>query len=187
MNLRRVRSKGGSIRGFAHRLSTGKRPKSELLMAMMVEEEQRGILKPEIYREFYQAIEQRKQLTLEYLDQAIAEGKTVAAYGASTTTTTLLYHFELGSRLSFIIDDNPIKQGTFSPGLHIPVLPSSELKTRKPDVVVILAWMYANVIIDKNQEYIAQGGKFLVPLADVKVVGRETVVLTGETMERTGT
>ncbi len=169
-DVKRVQSKGGSIRGFAQPLSTGQRPKSELLKNMMAEEERRKITGPEIYRNFFQAIEERKRATLAYLDQARQEGKTVAAYGASTTTTTLLYHFELGERLDYIVDDNPIKQNLFSPGLHLPVLASSELYVRRPNVVVILAWIYADPIIKRHQRFIEEGGEFLIPLPEMKII-----------------
>jgi hypothetical protein len=109
---------------------------------------------------------------LAYLDKAIAEGKTVAAYGASTTTTTLLYHFELEKRIKFIVDDNPLKQGRFSPGAHLPVLPSSELATKRPDIIVILAWIYAEPILKRNQAYVDAGGRFLVPLPEPKIIDR---------------
>lgn len=167
-DVKRVQTKGGSIRVFAQPLSTGMRPKSEQLLGMMEEENRRGILCPDIYRDFFQKIENCKCETLRYLDQALAEGKTIAAYGASTTTTTLLYHFELGSRVSFIVDDNPIKQGLYSPGLHLPVFPSSELQVRRPNIVVILAWIYSDVIIKNNHRYLQDGGEFVIPLPKVK-------------------
>jgi SAM-dependent methyltransferase len=167
-DVMRTGTKGGSIRAFAQPLSTGKRPKSEQLKTLTAEEERRGITKMQIYRDWFAAIESRKQQVLGYLDAALAAGKTVAAYGASTTTTTLLYHFELTARISFIVDDNALKQGLFSPGAHIPVLPSAELAARKPDIVVILAWIYAEPIIRRNSEYIRNGGTFLVPLPIAK-------------------
>ena len=169
-DVTQVSSKGGSIRGFAQPLSTGRRPKTKRLLAMVAEEERRGITRPEIYREYYKAIEQRKQATLGYLSRAKADGKKIAAYGASTTTTTLLYHFELGTYVDFIADDNPIKHYLYSPGFHIPVLPSSELYVRKPDIVVILAWIYAEPIIRRHEKFTQQGGKFLIPLPDLKIV-----------------
>ncbi len=91
-------SKGGSIRGFAQLSSTGKRPRSERFLQMLSEEERRGVTKPAIYLDWFEAIENRKRAVLAYVDAAIAAGKTVAGYGASTTTTTLLYHFELEKR-----------------------------------------------------------------------------------------
>ncbi len=171
-DAKKVKSKGGSIRGFAQPRSTGQRAKSKDLLAMIVEEERRGILQPKIYRDFFESIEKRKKATLNYVKEALAQGKKVAGFGASTTTTTLLYHFELQDKLSFIVDDNPIKQGLYSPGAHIPVLPSSALQTEKPDLVVILAWMYADVMINKSQAYLEAGGEFLRPLPEVRVVNQ---------------
>jgi SAM-dependent methyltransferase len=185
-DVMRTGTKGGSIRAFAQPLSTGKRPKSDQLKTLLAEEERRGITRMPIYRDWFAAIESRKQQVLAYLDAAISAGKTVAAYGASTTTTTLLYHFELTSRISFIVDDNTLKQGLFSPGAHIPVLPSAELATRKPDIVVILAWIYADPIISRNADYIRNGGTFLVPLPVAKTISKHgTSVLEGMGWGRT--
>ena len=169
-HVARTATKGGSIRAFAQPRSTGTRPRSDALSKLISEEERRGITKPKIYRDWFAAIEQRKRQVLAYLDKAIAEGKVVAAYGASTTTTTLLYHFELEGRIQFIVDDNALKHGHFSPGAHLPVLPSTELASKKPDVVVILAWIYAEPILKRNQAYIDAGGTFLVPLPEPRIV-----------------
>lgn len=168
----RTGTKGGSICAFAQLVATGKRAKSSRLAGLMAEETRRGITRPKIYRDWFAAIEQRKKAVLAFLDEALRAGKTVAGYGASTTTTTLLYHFELASRLAFIADDNPLKQGRFSPGAHLPVVPSQELTTRKPDIVVILAWIYAEPIIARNAAFIEAGGTFLVPLPVPNTVDR---------------
>ena len=169
-DVERSATKGGSIRGFAQPMSTGKRPKTGRLLDMFAEEERRGVTQPPIYRAFFQTIERRKQATLDYLDRAVTAGQTVAGYGASTTTTTLIYHFELGSRISFIVDDNPIKHNMFSPGLHLPVLPSSELYSRRPAIVVVLAWLYRDPIIARHRRFIEEGGRFLIPLPEMRIV-----------------
>jgi SAM-dependent methyltransferase len=171
-HVARTATKGGSIRCFAQPKSTGKRPRSAELSQLIAEEERRGITKPQIYRDWFDAIEKAKRSVLSYLDGAIADGKLIAAYGASTTTTTLLYHFELEDRIKFIVDDNALKHGRFSPGAHIPVLPSSELAVRKPDVVVVLAWIYAEPILKRNQAYLEAGGRFLVPLPKPQIVAK---------------
>jgi SAM-dependent methyltransferase len=171
-NVERTSTKGGSIRAFAQPKSTGKRPRSEAYLKLVVEEERRGITGPKIYRDWFDAIEKRKRAVLNLLDNARADGKVVAAYGASTTTTTLLYHFGLEGRVKFIVDDNPLKQGRFSPGAHIPVLSSAMLATERPDIVVILAWIYAEPILKRNEAYIAAGGRFLVPLPEPHIVDK---------------
>jgi hypothetical protein len=142
---------------------------------MLAEESRRRVAALRIYQDWFGAIEKRKQATLAYVDEAIGAGKIVAGYGASTTTTTLLYHFELEGRIEFIVDDNPLKQGMFSPGAHIPVLPSSELTVRRPDIVVILAWLYAEPIIRRNRAYIEAGGQFIAPLPDMKITKSDAI------------
>lgn len=169
-DVERVSTKGGSIRGFAQPMSTGKRLKTDRFVQMLDEENRRGFVRPEIYRTFYQDIEKRKRTVLEYLKQEIATGKTIAAYGASTTTTTLLYHFELQTLLKFIVDDNPLKYNLYSPGAHIPVYSSSELYVSKPDIVVILAWQYATAIINKHDHFTQAGGEFVVPLPSMIIL-----------------
>jgi len=166
----RAPTKGGSVRGFAQPRSTGQRPRSERLDLLFAEEQRRGITRPEIYRDFFQALENRKRVVLDYLDDAIAKGKTIAGFGASTTTTTLLYHFELGSRIRFLVDDNPIKHNTVSPGLHIPVLQSSELYARRPDIVVVLAWIHADKIVERHRQFVTDGGVLLIPLPEMNLV-----------------
>jgi SAM-dependent methyltransferase len=166
----RVPTKGGSIRAFAQPKSTGQRPRSASLIEMMEEEKRRGITQPGIYRQWYQKIEERRQETLDYIDAQIAAGKTIAGYGASTTATTLTYHFELGSRMQYIFDDNPIKHGLYSPGFHLPVRPSSEIYKLKPDVIVILVWTYADVIAGRHAKYLEEGGKFLSPLPGLRII-----------------
>ena len=170
-DVERVSTKGGSIRGFAQPMPTGKRAKTQQYVQMLEEENRRGIAHPKIYRDFYQAIEQRKQAVLAYLENVIAQGKTVAAYGASTTTTTLLYHFELQTRLKCIVDDNPLKYNLYSPGAHIPVYSSDQLyASPPPDIVVILAWQYAAAIMKRHTQFTEAGGKFLIPLPDMAIL-----------------
>jgi SAM-dependent methyltransferase len=169
-HVKRISTKGGSIRAFAQTLSTGDRNKTIELKTMIELEQARGFHAPEIYRKFYLDIEIRKKYTLEYLIKAVRNGKTISAYGASTTTTTLLYHFELQNLVSSIYDDNPIKHYLFSPGAHIPVLPSEKIIEMKPDIIVILAWQYANIIIEKHKNYLQSGGCFLIPLPELRII-----------------
>ncbi len=96
-------------------------------------------------------------------------GHHVAGFGAPAKATTLLYHFDLGQALDFIIDDSPLKQHLFSPGHHLPVLPSQALYERKPSHVVVLAWNFADSIIKKHQAFLDQGGHFIVPLPRLEV------------------
>ena len=61
----------------------------------------------------------------------------------------------------------------FAPGNGVPVLPTSELMKRKPDIVIILAWIHARAIIEKSQDYLNDGGKFVVCTPDVRVIDKD--------------
>ncbi|HWB58602.1 MAG TPA: class I SAM-dependent methyltransferase [Chthoniobacteraceae bacterium] len=168
-DVERIPTKGGSIRGYAQ-LAGGPRKVEPIVGELLALEDKIAFGKPETFRAYGDRINATKTALLDLLAKLRSQGKTVAGYGASATVTTLLHHFELGGKLDFIVDDNPVKQGTYSPGQHIPVLPPSALAERKPDYVVILAWIYAEPIMKKNQAYIDQGGHFIIPNPEVKVI-----------------
>ncbi|MGZ5817164.1 MAG: methyltransferase domain-containing protein, partial [Burkholderiaceae bacterium] len=148
-DVQRISSKGGSIRGFAQRLMEGRHAVTQSVTDMIAEETRRGFDQPAIYHAYGDAIAARKLAVEQVVNAARASGKKVAGYGASTTVTTLMWHFDLTDKLEFLADDNPLKQGLFAPKCHIPVLPSDELYTRRPDYVVILAWNYAEPIMKR--------------------------------------
>jgi hypothetical protein len=98
------------------------------------------------------------------------QDKVIAGYGASVGVTTLLFQFDLGKLIEFLVDDNSIRHGLYSPGHHIPVLPSEALYSRKADYVVVLAWAYLDPIRNRHQRFGDGGGRFVVPLPEVRVV-----------------
>lgn len=169
-DVQRISSKGGSIRGFAQRLPEGRQAVTPRVRELIAEENRRGFDKPAVYRSYGAAIEARKAAVAKLVDEARARGKTVAGYGASTTVTTLMWHFDLTQKLEFLVDDNPLKHGLFAPKCHLPVLPSDEVYSRRPDYVVILAWNFAEPIMKRHQRYIAEGGTFVIPLPELRVV-----------------
>ena len=169
-DVQRISSKGGSIRGFAQRRPEGKRAQTPAVLDLIELERQRGLGTVVPYREYEARINARRKALTEFLDGQLAAGSLVAGYGASTTTTTLTWHFELTRKLAFLADDNPQKYGLFSPGAHIPVVPSDELYVRRPDYVIVLAWNYAEPIIKRHQRFLKEGGKFIVPLPELRIV-----------------
>jgi hypothetical protein len=133
-------------------------------------EERSAIHRAETFHAYAARIDRAKQELWKLLGKLTGQGKTIIGYGASATTTTLVYHFDLGKVLNVMVDDNPSKVGLLSPGLHIPVLPSQAIEDRKPDYVLILAWRYVEPIIKKHQAFLRQGGRFIVPLPELRVI-----------------
>jgi SAM-dependent methyltransferase len=117
------------------------------------------------YRRFGSLIGNLRVELLELLRQMKAAGRTIAGYGASAKSTTLLNYFGIGAEtLDFIVDNIPLKQGRYTPGTHLPIYDPGKLLEKQPDYVLILAWNFADDIILKEAEYQARGGKFIVPI-----------------------
>jgi SAM-dependent methyltransferase len=165
-----VDSHGGSLRGIAKK-ANGPWPIGASVNAAIETERAMGLDKAETLRKFAADIDAKKKRLNELLRGFKAEGKKIAGFGAPAKATTLMYHFGIGPELvDFIVDDSPLKQGLYSPGMHIPVLSSTAIQEQKPDVLVVLAWNFAAPIVAKNQSFRDAGGRFVIPLPEVEVV-----------------
>jgi len=99
-----------------------------------------------------------------------AEGATIAAYGAAAKGTVLLNHFGLDHDIiDFVVDRSVHKQGLVMPGVGIPILAAEELERRRPDYTLLLAWNFADEILEQQQNYRAAGGTFIVPVPTVSL------------------
>jgi SAM-dependent methyltransferase len=172
LDVMHVPTKGGSLR-YTVGLTGGSRTPTPAVAAIMEEERRTGVCDPRTYRDFSGRIDSLRRRTDEILTDLKTAGRSIAGFGASITGTTLMYHFGLGEFLDYLVDDNPAKQGRFSPGLHLPVFPASVLEARRPDATVLLAWRYADPIIRKHGAYLANGGHFIVPVPAVRLVTKD--------------
>ncbi|MBI3021757.1 MAG: methyltransferase domain-containing protein [Candidatus Omnitrophica bacterium] len=170
INAQHVSTKGGSLRVIVQRAG-GPRPVSPSVRHLIDAEIHRGIDRPDAFKELAARIDRVKDRLTGLLRDLKVHGKMLAGYGASVGVTTLLYYFGLGDSLDFLIDDNPAKHGRFSPGYHLPVLPPAVLYHRKPDYLLLLAWRYAEPIMKRHQAYLDHGGRFIIPLPELQVVG----------------
>jgi hypothetical protein len=172
IDVERLPTKGGSLRGVVQ-LAGGPRQVSPTVARMIEWEEIEGLHSPAMFRLYSRRIETAREEFVALLDRLRQQGKQIVGYGASPTVTTLLHHFDLGNRLEYLVDDNPVKQNTYSPGHHVPVYPSEALYQRGADVVAILAWNYAQPIRNRHEAFIDGGGRFIVPLPVLQVLAKE--------------
>lgn len=173
VDVQRVDTHGGSIRVEAIRRSTAIEFDIRAMPSvkdMWREERQNGLASPGTYAFLHRTILERRDELLRILRGARMAGKRIAAYGAPAKATTLARTFGIEDVLDFVVDDSPLKQGRWLPGGNVPVLPSSALAERRPDYVVILAWNFAESILEKLAGYRAAGGKCVVPLPKVRII-----------------
>lgn len=89
----------------------------------------------------------------------------IAGYGASARSSTLLNFAKIGSSLiSAIADQNPLKQGRFTAGTHIPIISPEEMIKRNPSTIIILAWNFADEISDVLRNKFNYKGRIIIPL-----------------------
>jgi methylation protein EvaC len=121
--------------------------------------------KPSTYEKFKENCELSKTRLLKILIDAKNNGLSVAGYGATSKSTTILNYCGIGPDLiDFISDTTPIKQNTLTPGKHIPVKSYEYFKENIPDVIILFAWNHANEIIEKEKGSINKDVKWITHL-----------------------
>jgi methylation protein EvaC len=159
---------GGSMRYYISR--KGAHPVSPRLDNQKEVEKRIGLEKMETYKKFSLNCEKSRREFKELLRKLHAEGRRVVGYGATSKSTTVLNYCGItADEIEFISDTTPIKQGKFSPGVHIPVKPYQEFQARYPDYAVLFAWNHAREILAKEGDFLSAGGKWIrfVPKVEV--------------------
>ena len=165
-----VPTHGGSIRVYAQK-GGGAAP-DDSIGVFIDREEKAGLYDPATYRAYSDRIAELGEALRACIAEARSQGRRVAGYGAPAKTTTLMYHLGLGpDDLAYIVDDSPLKQGLFTPGLHIPVVSRDRLVEDPVDDLLILAWNFAGPIMKNNAAFSEAGGRFIIPLPELEVVG----------------
>jgi ABC-type Fe3+-hydroxamate transport system substrate-binding protein len=116
-------------------------------------------------------IESLKTQTVEFIKKAKSEGKTVCGYGASTKGNTLLQWFGLDNTLiDAIAERSPYKFGLKTIGTNIPILPEEEVRAMNPDYMLVLPWHFISEFVIRENEYLMNGGKFIVPCPKFEII-----------------
>ncbi len=172
IDVERVTIQKGCIIGVAQRKG-GSRKVSASVGEMLQQEKDRKLDQIVVMEEFNRRIENNRAKARALADGWKQHGLVVAGYGAARSGPTLMAQFEFDKVIQFIFDDHPQKVNRYSPGNGVPVLPTSDLMKRKPDIVIILAWIHARAIIEKSQDFLDAGGKFVVCTPDVRVIDKD--------------
>jgi SAM-dependent methyltransferase len=160
---------GGSLRLFAGH--AGAHGIEASVKGLLADEKVKGVGSLVYYQDFAAHVLELKRALRELLAQLKQQGKTVAAYGAAAKGSTLINFFGLGREsLDFVVDRSTHKQGRLMPGQHIPILPPEALLAKRPDFTLLLTWNFAEEILAQQKAYRDGGGKFILPIPQVKVV-----------------
>lgn len=122
------------------------------------------ISKGKVWKEFQQKINELKKQTVDFIRSEKEKGKIICGYGASTKGNTLLQWFGLDNTLiTAIAERSPYKFGLKTVGTNIPILSEEEVRQMKPDYMLVLPWHFIKEFAERENEYLKNGGKFIVP------------------------
>ncbi|MDQ7907420.1 class I SAM-dependent methyltransferase [Phytohabitans sp. ZYX-F-186] len=169
VDVERADVHGGSIVAFASRPTV--RPPAPSVSRLLALEEERGLSTGRPYQDLADRTRKVVDNVGGLVRDLVASGKRVAGYGAPSKGHALLQACGLDRKeIEFVTDTTPLKQGKVWAGNLIPVFTPEQARSRPPDYYLLLAWNYSSEVIRKEHEFLAQGGRFIVPIPQPRIV-----------------
>jgi hypothetical protein len=165
---------GGSIRLFIGHAGQHERTPEQIeaLTALRVKEFELALDAPEPYEAFRLGAERVRDDLVATCQELRAEGKKIHVYGASTKGNTILQYAGIDSSyIEAAADRNPDKWGSETIGTRIPIVSEEDSRAMNPDYYLALPWHFLPEFMERENDFLGRGGKFIVPLPDVRIVG----------------
>ena len=158
---------GGSLRIFARHAGTS--PIGEAVRTMLADEANWANSESH-YLNFGERVEQLRRELTGLLRTLKSDNQRIAVYGASAKGSTQLNYFGIGAdTLDYVVDRSTVKQGRYTPGTRLKIYDPDKLTTDQPDYCLLLTWNFADEILAQQKQYREQGGKFIIPIPNVRV------------------
>ena len=175
-NLRVVDVQMNSINGGSFAVTVCKKnakykSNEPIINWLLKQEDDMGLDTPKPYRDFEEKVFMHRKNLSELIEALTADGKKILGYGASTKGNVLLQFCGITTKqIPYIAEVNEEKFGCYTPGTHIPIISEKEAKAMEPDYFLVLPWHFKNSILEREQEYMKNGGKFIFPLPEIEIL-----------------
>jgi SAM-dependent methyltransferase len=157
----RVSVHGGSMRVY---FQHGSGDAAEIGVPLAAERAA-GVTTLAAWQSFARLAERNRVLLRDLIEREVASGVRLAGYGAPAKGNTLLNFCRIGPDLvPFTVDRNPLKVGRYTPGMHLPVRNVDELEAFRPDLILLLAWNFADEVRQQQAAHSARGGRWIIPI-----------------------
>jgi len=162
-----IRHNGADVSGF-----DGAR---ERLDSFRKYEADMGLHSQETYDAFADRVQRLKEQTRTFIEDAVADGENVYVYGASTKGNTLLQYYGLDHTLiEAAAERNPDKYGKLTVGTQIPIVSEEEARP-DADYFLALPWHFMDAFLEREADFLRNGGKFIKPLPEFELLGAEDI------------
>jgi len=169
-DVERIPIHSGSIRVYAKRADNADQPVSGAVLEMESMEDASGLHKEETLFRFASEIEAKRGKLVQVVKELRSQGKRVVGYGASGRATVQLNFCGLGPEdVEYIVDMSPERQGRVMPGMHMPIVDPKVLAVDAPDYAILFAYNYEREVLGKEDAFLANGGRFIIPLPEVRM------------------
>jgi SAM-dependent methyltransferase len=170
-DVEEIQTHGGSLRIYATHASRASSRMTEAPARIAETEHKHGLYKLDVYTSFAERVRSTKRNLLRFLIDSKEQGKQVVGYGAPAKGNTLLNYCGIREDLlAYTVDVSPHKQGRYLPGTHIPIYSPDLISETKPDYVLVLPWNLIEEIKIQMSHIRSWGGKFVVPIPNVKII-----------------
>jgi hypothetical protein len=170
VDVEELSTHGGSLRLYAQVQEHAGAPTTRVL-EVLAQEREADLDTMAGHEGFAEKVLEIKRSLLKFLLHAAGEGYSVVGYGAPGKGNTLLNHCGIrADLLSYTVDRNPLKQGQFLPGTHIPIYGPERIAETRPDYVLVLPWNLKEEL-SKQLEYVRSwGGRLVFPIPTLDIV-----------------
>lgn len=162
---------GGSIRTYIKFKKCKKYETTNRVQQIRDYEKKLFLNEPKTYHKFAIRVKNLKKQTCDFIESEIKKEKKIYVYGASTRGNTLLQFYNLNNSLIHAaVDRNPEKWGKSTIGTNIPIISEEEARRENPDYFLILPWYFLDEFKKREESYLKNGGKFIVPLPEFTII-----------------
>jgi SAM-dependent methyltransferase len=160
---------GGSFRVYIS--EKGNYPVSRMVKYLFEKENDMALYSHAKLDEFAANVKRNREELRWLLHSLKREGKSIVGVSAPAKGMTLLNYCRIGNDwLDVVSEKSKLKVGRYTPGTHIPVVSDDYLLERQPDYALLLAWNFAEEIMNNLVAYRKRGGKFIIPIPIPKII-----------------
>lgn len=152
---------GGSVRFYISKSNVS----NDSVINALSFEEKHSLNDEDTLRRFGQSIMRFRSLFGSYLKGLHQSGIRIWGYGASTRGNTILQIADLDSTvIDGVSEKNPRKHGLVTPGTAIPIVSEELSRLAKPDYYLVLPYSFKSEFVEREREFLEDGGVMIFPL-----------------------